>query len=78
MIKSSCKIYADGDKVWRNDVGELHRENGPADETTDGYKCWCLNNIRHRLNGPSHEYPDDECCWWKNNELISIEEIVDE
>ena len=29
-------------KYWRLN-GELHRENGPAVEYTDGYKGWYLN-----------------------------------
>ena len=31
------------DKVWRNDVGMVHREDGPAIEWGDGRKHWYLN-----------------------------------
>ena len=31
------------DQEYRNSEGQLHREDGPAVERTDGYKSWYLN-----------------------------------
>ena len=33
-----------GNTCWFNKECELHRENGPAIEYTDGRKSWYLNN----------------------------------
>ena len=42
-MKSTCKIYTNGDKVWYLN-GKLHREDGPAIEWADGDKYWFLNS----------------------------------
>jgi hypothetical protein len=38
---------------WRNDKGELHREDGPAIEYISGNKSWYINGKLHRLDGPA-------------------------
>jgi hypothetical protein len=44
-IKYEVTVYADGDKYWSlND--ELHREDGPAVEHSNGNKAWWLKNER--------------------------------
>ena len=35
-------VYSDGYKVWCQN-NELHREDGPAVEWTNGYKEWYIN-----------------------------------
>jgi hypothetical protein len=44
-----------GHRVWRNEVEELHREDGPAKERADGDKIWYLNGRKHREDGPAVE-----------------------
>ena len=34
---------------WRNKSGELHREDGPAVEWSDGIKTWWLNGKCYSL-----------------------------
>jgi hypothetical protein len=34
-----------GNKVWRNEVGQLHREDGPAVEYANGTKEWWMYGI---------------------------------
>jgi len=31
----------------------LHREDGPAIEYSNGTKAWYVNGVRHRINGPA-------------------------
>lgn len=38
--------------IYRNELGELHREDGPAIESEKG-KSWFKNNKRHNANGPA-------------------------
>lgn len=40
-------------KIWRNDAKELHREDGPAIEYSDGAQEWWLNGQLHRKGGPA-------------------------
>jgi hypothetical protein len=45
-----------GNKVWRNEKGQIHRKKGPAIEWFNGTKMWYKNGELHRLNGPAVEY----------------------
>ena len=45
-----------GDTFYHNERGDLHREDGPAIEYTDGSKEWCINNLFHRIDGPAVEW----------------------
>jgi hypothetical protein len=58
-----------GDKVWRNEQGQLHREDGPAIEWANGGKYWYLNGKRHREDGPALEYIDGSKSWYLNGQL---------
>jgi hypothetical protein len=46
-------INSSGDKVWHNQAGEIHREDGPAMIYADGAESWWQNNLRHREDGPA-------------------------
>jgi hypothetical protein len=52
--------------VWRNERGELHREDGPAIERANGNKFWYLNGKPHRVGGPACEYAGVFKSWWLN------------
>jgi len=38
--------------VYRDEFGELHREDGPAIDSPKG-KSWFKHNKRHNANGPA-------------------------
>lgn len=38
---------------WKNDAGQIHREDGPAVEYDDGSKFWFVNGKQHRIGGPA-------------------------
>ena len=46
------------------DRDQLHREDGPAIEWSDGSKEWYLKGQRHRENGPAVEWSDGTKEWW--------------
>jgi hypothetical protein len=73
MIEYKVKVY-DGDiKHWYlND--KLHREDGPAFESTDGSKYWYLNGELHREDGPAIEYVSGFKSWWLNGKKVTEEE----
>jgi len=64
---SVMTIDSDGDKVWKNSDGKLHRLDGPAVEWVNGYKFWYKNGNRHRDGDlPAVEGDDGGKWWWKN------------
>jgi hypothetical protein len=54
---SEMNVMEQESQEWRLD-GELHREDGPAIEGSDGAREWFLNSKRHREDGPAIERAD--------------------
>lgn len=52
----SFKINGHGSLVWTDQSGILHRENGPALISIDGYISYRSNGFSHRLDGPATIY----------------------
>lgn len=52
--------------VYRNAVGELHHEDGPAIEYADGIKEWRIHGKLHREDGPAVEWPGHTNEWYIN------------
>ena len=52
---------------WRNELGQLHREDGPAIVCAYGYKEWYINDKLHREDGPAIEYADGDKSWYIND-----------
>ena len=65
MSNQPIKTTEDGITEYRLD-GELHREDGPAIEFTNGNKEWWLNGKLHREDGPAIEYTNGTKEWWLN------------
>ena len=45
---SYLNVY--GETTWYNELGQLHREDGPAIKYDDGNVEWCLNNTIYSFN----------------------------
>ena len=71
-----CRVDEWGTKRWFLH-GYLHREDGPAIETKDGYRAWYLNDKLHREDGPAAGYPDGSKEWCLHGERVHPETIVD-
>jgi len=52
---------------------KLHREDGPAIETSHGDKEWFLNGERHRLDGPARICSNGTKFWYQNGLLHRID-----
>ena len=57
---------------WRLN-GNLHREDGPAIEWTDGTKAWWLNGKCHREDGPARVWPNGRKEWYVNGQLHRVD-----
>jgi hypothetical protein len=60
-------IYAT--KRWYNQNEQLHREDGPAVERSDGTKEWYKNGKRHRENAPAIELANGTKFWFLNGKV---------
>ena len=58
---------------YYNNLNQLHREDGPAIELTNGDKSWYLNNLCHREDGPAIEFADGTKCWCFRGKHIDCE-----
>lgn len=60
------EIDKNGNRRWFNEKGQLHREDGPAVECSDGDKEWWIDGNKHRIDGPAVEGFDGTKCWYVN------------
>ena len=58
---------------WLNGSGNPHREDGPAQEYSDGSKVWWVNGRQHREDGPAVERPDGYKAWCVNGLLHRLD-----
>ena len=56
-------------EIWRNEKGQIHREDGPAIIYFGGFKEWWVNGKRHREDGPAVIYPNGTQYWYINGQL---------
>jgi hypothetical protein len=64
-LKQSKTKYAPIE--YRNEKGELSREDGPAVIKYNGFKAWYLNGELHRTDGPAIEWANGSKDWYLNN-----------
>ncbi len=58
-----------GNKYWKENLSNFHREDGPAIEFSDGDKHWYVHGLRHREDGPAAEFADGTKGWIINGKL---------
>lgn len=66
----SVEKKMDGTIVYRDENGELHREDGPAVIGVGGHEAWMRHGYRHREDGPAIVDPREGYReWWVDGEL---------
>ena len=60
------RALEDGTIEYRNEAGELHREDGPAVEGANGKKEWWVDGLRHREDGPAVEGANGKKEWYRD------------
>jgi hypothetical protein len=58
---------------WRNQLGQLHREDGPAVIYPGGPKNWYLNGQTHRADGPAVRWSNGHSEHWLHGQHINRE-----
>jgi len=61
-----------GNKIWYDENGQCHREDGPALKYPDGSKEWFQHGKLHREDGPAIEDADGTQQWWIKGEQINV------
>ena len=74
MIEYTVQVY-NNRTIWLNKEGQLHREDGPAVEHSDGSKEWFLNDKHHREDGPAVEYANGDKEWYINDKELTEDEF---
>lgn len=69
----SSKLNVDewGNKFWKNENRQFHREDGPAVELLGAYNAWFINDLRHRIEGPAYEHVSGTKSWWVGDKCIT-------
>lgn len=78
--KPEVRINELGTKFWYlppHGIYYLHREDGPAIESTKGYREWWLNNELHRIDGPAVQHIDGKEEWWVSGKKFDTKEVKD-
>ena len=76
MSMSNPVIDQDGNKVWHNEQGKLHRVDGPAIKWWNGDKAWWSHGNLHREDGPAIEYANGDKEWYLNDKQYTEEEFA--
>ena len=66
-----------GTKRWYNELGQLHRIDGPAIIYTDGYQAYLVNGKLHRTDGPALIYADGYQYWFIHGNQLTEDEYYD-
>ena len=65
-MESKIIVLPNGIKIWSNEEGQMHRDDGPAMIWPDGTKLWYQNDKRHRTDGPAVIFPTGTKQWYLN------------
>ena len=60
---------------YRNDNGNLHREDGPAAVWRDGSAQWWIDGKRHRLDGPAVVQVNGINYWYLDGDSLNESEF---
>ena len=71
LLTLTVTVNEHGTRIYRNPMGQLHRQYGPAIEWADGDKEWYLDGQHHRIDGPAIEYADGSKAWWLNGQALT-------
>ena len=53
--------------------GAGHRLDGPAMESAEGHKWWCVDGKYHRVDGPAVERATGQKEWWVDGKLHRVD-----
>ena len=57
-------LHNDKGSYYQNDIGQFHREDGPAIMDADGYRAWYIHGVNHREDGPAVIWKDESYTWY--------------
>jgi hypothetical protein len=73
VVENSTKTaHPIGGTHWQDADGKLHRDDGPAHESTY-VKAWYRHGQRHRDDGPALEYTNGSKVWYQHGLMHRID-----
>lgn len=72
QLPNGRHVIAGGTQIYILN-GQKHRENGPAEISTTGYKAWFWHGERHRKDGPAVVYADSSVEYWERGKFLRRE-----
>jgi len=57
---------------YTNELGQIHRSDGPAVIYSDGTEKWFVNGKLHRLDGPAVVYVNGDKEWYIYNREVDV------
>ena len=64
-LKYRIVVNEYGTRMYYNSANKLHRDDGPAAESSDGDKFWYQNGLIHRTDGPASVSPGGTKEWYQ-------------
>ena len=77
LLTLTLTVDERGARIYRNSLGQRHRQYGPAVIYYNGTTYWYLNGKFHRTDGPAIERANGGKSWWLNGQLLSEKEFHD-
>lgn len=56
--------------VYRNELGQFHREDGPAIITMQGITSWWYHGVKHRDNKPAVTWFEGSRFYWRKGKRV--------
>ena len=75
-LKYRIEVDEAGTRWYYNAADQLHRDEGPAVEHSDGTKLWFQNGLRHRTDGPAIEWANGTKEWFQNGQRHCIDGVA--
>ena len=68
----SIRVEFEDRVEWHDELGRIHREDGPAIEFFNGDRYWLFEGLRRRVSGPAVELSGGARFWYKRGKLHRI------
>ena len=64
VTEYKVKVFENGTIEWYDLEGRLHKEDGPAVVSSDGFRAWHKHGELHRTDGAAVSYSDGSEEWF--------------
>jgi hypothetical protein len=66
LKRHGCVVEDDNCCLWYDADAKLHRDDGPAQDWTNGSQGWWQHGQLHRVDGPAITHPSGQREWYQH------------